>query len=344
MNTNTINTTENTSVLSTKEQRKLEKQTLFANNVKSLMTSITADDTAITIENTKLTEKDFEFSEDGFADLTKYTNLNNPELEKQFKLINKYRKGIRINLVHIGGVLFDIQQNKTYKKNAKDFGMKSNRFEEFCSKVLGISKTSAYRYIAVYCMCADITGKIDERVACLNASQLYALAANKVTHSDIVGILDTIDDITDTKTAETLLAGAAQKLIEEKQIENAKTAETSQSGTENTKTITPNNNSMTTPYNSDTHVMFKCTIKGGNPLFIPRELIKRPMDVVNYIYDETDYTFETCKHENIIANASWGGRPGGEYIYLAIVIHDDNNKNCLTYLYKEKMPTKDENK
>lgn len=330
---NTINT--NANVLSTKEQNKLEKQTRFNNNVHTFMNDIKVEENALVINETKLTEKDFAFKEDGFADLTQYTNLKNPELEKQFKAINKYRKAIRLSLVHIGGVLFDIQQTKSYKKNAKDFGMKTTRFEEFCTKVLGIPKTSAYRYIAVYTMCADITGKVDERIACLNNTQLYALAANHVTHDDIVNLLDMVDDITDAETAQKLIQDNAQKLIETKE---AVSAETSQSGTAESKKSTPDSNTLTNiPAEKDTHIMLKCTTKGGNPIFIPREVADRPEHICNYIYSETDYTFENCKHENIIVHASWS-YSGNGHAYLCVVIHDDNNKNCLTYLRMKQLP------
>ena len=338
-NTNNINA----NVLSTKEQNKLEKQTRFSNNVRSFMDDIRVGENNIDIlvGDAKLTEKDFTFKEDGFADLSQYTNLKNPELEKQFKAINKYRKAIRLSLVHIGGVLFDIQQTKSYKKNAKDFGMKTTRFEEFCTKVLGIPKTTAYRYISVYCMCADITGKVDERIACLNNTQLYALAANHVTHDDIVNLLDMVDDITDAETAQKLIQDSAQKLLESKE---ATSTEVSQSGTETPNKITPDNNTMSTPASTDTHIMLKCTTKGGNPIFIPKDVIDLPANICKYIYDETDFTFPNCEHNDIICHASWEYRPNGKYQYLTVVIHDSNCKNCLTYLHMEKLPTEDENK
>ena len=320
MNNNTIkNVITETKVLSKKE----EKAILFQNNITETRNAIVKTDNGFSLDNVNMTEKDFEFKEDGFKDLTTYTNLNNPVLEKQIAKIQKYRADIRLSLVNIGGVLFDIRNSGSYKKSLKDLGIKSKDFAVFCKEFFGLPKTTTYRYIGVYTMAADITGKVDNRIALLSNSQLYALYGAKVSHDDIIALLDKIDGVNDIKELETAINDGVKALTTTETSETTETPETTENGIDIHKPI-------------EDSIMYKCTIKNSTPIFIPKSALTSHEiwnDITNYIMNETTYNFPNCKHNEIqIAVA---------YTETAdfIIISDNTNKNILTYYHKRKTET-----
>lgn len=324
--TNTTTTTEITTndvhVLTKAE----EKQVLLQNNIKDFMSSVDVSETGLTINGTALTEKDFQF-DDGFKDLSQWKNLNNPVLERQFKQIQKYRAQIRLACVNIGGVMFDIRNSGSYKKSLKDFGIKSKDFTVFSKEVFGLSKTQTYRYLGVYAMCADIKGNVDKRVALLSPSQLYALFEAKVTHDEIIALLDTIDGIEDAKELSTAIKDGV-KALEDKHTK-AKAEEAEAEAETEADAETPESKSnldlLHTP--SSLSKMFKGTIKGQNPIFIPNEISSRPVDMKKYIHENASESFPTCKpSETEIAFANDGS---AEYIIIA----DPAHKNILVYVH-----------
>ena len=300
-----------------------EKQVLLQNNITDFMNAVDVSETGITINGTALTEKDFQF-DDGFKDLSQWKNLNNPVLERQFKQIQKYRAQIRLACVNIGGVMFDIRNSGSYKKSLKDFGIKSKDFTVFSKEVFGLSKTQTYRYLGVYAMCADIKGNVDKRVALLAPSQLYALFEAKVTHDEIITLLDTIDGIVDTKELSTAIKDGV-KALEDKHAKTDTDADTDTDTDAEKSESNSNLDLLHTP--SSMAKMFKGIIKGQKPIFIPNEINNRPVDIRKYIHENASEGFPTCKPtETEIAFAEDNG---AEYIIIA----DPTHKNILVYIH-----------
>ena len=311
-NTNATEITNDVHVLTKAE----EKQVLLQNNITDFMNAVDVSETGLTINGTALTEKDFQF-DDGFKDLSQWKNLNNPVLERQFKQIQKYRAQIRLACVNIGGVMFDIRNSGSYKKSLKDFGIKSKDFTVFSKEVFGLSKTQTYRYLGVYAMCADIKGNVDKRVALLSPSQLYALFESKVTHDEIIALLDTIDGIEDAKELSTAIKDGV-KALEDKHEKEKETETESETETE---TATESNDlpEMYKPI-SDAR-MYKGTLKGQKPIFIPNT-----ENAIPYVKAHCEL-FPNTDRENMLIG--YGKDESAEFI----TISDPAHKNILVYVH-----------
>ena len=291
-----------------------EKQVLLQNNIKDFMQSVDVSETGLTINGTALTEKDFQF-DDGFKDLSQWKNLNNPVLERQFKQIQKYRAQIRLACVNIGGVMFDIRNSGSYKKSLKDFGIKSKDFTVFSKEVFGLSKTQTYRYLGVYAMCADIKGNVDKRVALLAPSQLYALFEAKVTHDEIIALLDTIDGIEDAKELSTAIKDGV-KALEDKHTKEKTEAEAE------AEAESPKNNELPEMYKPISNArMYKGTLKGQKPIFIPNT-----ENAIPYVKTHCEL-FPNTDRENMIIG--YGTDESAEFI----TISDAKHKNVLVYVH-----------
>ena len=320
-NTNNENALTEATILSKKEERAI----LLQNNITDAIDNITVTEKGVTLDNVALTEKDMTFNEDGFKDLSVYKNLNNPVLEKQIAKIQKYRADIRLSLVNIGGVLFDIRTSGSYKKSLKDLGIKSKEFAVFCKEAFGLPKTTTYRYLGVYMMSADIEGKVDKRIALLSNAQLFALYKAKVKHDEIVALLDAIDGIEDVTELETAIADGVKQLTTK---QYTKDADADADADADTNADTNAKTDMHKPITNA--VMFKCTQKNANPLFIPFDKYESDNwdNVYKFIVDETDYHFANSKHEDI--DVAFAQTKLTDFIILT------DGRNILTYYHGRK--------
>ena len=307
---------ENTKVLTKAQQTRAEIAAAAAivavegtDNVKVLGESLKFD--SIAIGNTT-----------GIADLTQYTNLKNKSLAQSFSVIEDFKTKVRLSAIGIGGELARINYTKSYKD---DFPKMT--FAKFCTDIIGIPKATAYRYIGVYSMCADVTGKINPELARLSDAQLRALYAAGASYADAVEIASQINANTTADSIKQLVADTKSQ-IETETAETAETAETEETAETAEKTVS-----------------FKGTLKGQSPLKVPEKLLENRKSVYAYLQEKQPHKLEkgATLYDVILGT-----------VVDYIIVHDEKMNSVLTFYYqhgtynikdsKDSKDSKDENK
>lgn len=244
----------------------------------------------------------------GIADLTQYKNLKNKELSKSFDVIEKFKKTVRLSLIGIGGELARINYTKSYKD---DFPKMT--FAKFCTDIIGIPKATAYRYIGVYSMCADVTGKVNPDIAALSDAQLRALYASGASYNDVLELANNINANTSTDAVKQLVADLKQS-----QNETAETAETAETETETTETETETES-------TEKMVSFKGTIKGMTPLKVPEKVLESTKSLYKYLQEKAPHKLER-------GATLYDVHKGTVVDY--IIVHNETMQDVLTFYYK----------
>ena len=228
----------------------------------------------------------------GIADLTQYTNLKNKSLAQSFSVIEDFKTKVRLSAIGIGGELARINYTKSYKD---DFPKMT--FAKFCTDIIGIPKATAYRYIGVYSMCADVTGKINPELARLSDAQLRALYAAGASYADAVEIASQINANTTADSIKQLVADTKS------QIETATETET-----ETEKTVS-----------------FKGTLKGQSPLKVPEKLLENRKSVYAYLQEKQPHKLEkgATLYDVILGT-----------VVDYIIVHDEKMNSVLTFYYQ----------
>ena len=305
---------ENTKVLTKAQQTKAEIAAAAAivavegtDTVKVLGESLKFD--SIAIGNTT-----------GIADLTQYTNLKNKSLAQSFSVIEDFKTKVRLSAIGIGGELARINYTKSYKD---DFPKMT--FSKFCTDIIGIPKATAYRYIGVYSMCADVTGKINPDLARLSDAQLRALYAAGASYADAVEIASQINANTTADSIKQLVADTKSQI----ETETAETAETETAETAETETETE----------TEKTVSFKGTLKGQSPLKVPEKLLENRKSVYAYLQEKQPHKLEkgATLYDVILGT-----------VVDYIIVHDEKMNSVLTFYYQHGTynikDSKDENK
>lgn len=257
----------------------------------------------------------------GIADLTQYTNLKNKSLAQSFSVIEEFKTRVRLSAIGIGGELARINYTKSYKD---DFPKMT--FAKFCTDIIGIPKATAYRYIGVYSMCADVTGKINPELARLSDAQLRALYAAGASYADAVEIASQINANTTADSIKQLVADTKSQI----ETETAETAETETAETEaETETETE----------TEKTVSFKGTLKGQSPLKVPEKLLENRKSVYAYLQEKQPHKLEkgATLYDVILGT-----------VVDYIIVHDEKMNSVLTFYYQHGTynikDSKDENK
>ena len=243
----------------------------------------------------------------GIADLTQYKNLKNKELSKSFDVIEKFKKTVRLSLIGIGGELARINYTKSYKD---DFPKMT--FAKFCTDIIGIPKATAYRYIGVYSMCADVTGKVNPDIAALSDAQLRALYASGASYNDVLELANNINANTSTDAVKQLVADL-------KQSQNETVAET-ETETESTETETETETEST-----EKMVSFKGTIKGMTPLKVPEKVLESAKSLYKYLQEKAPHKLDR-------GVTLYDVHKGTVVDY--IIVHNETMQDVLTFFYK----------
>ena len=284
---------ENTKVLTKAQQTKAEIAAAAAivavegtDTVKVLGESLKFD--SIAIGNTT-----------GIADLTQYTNLKNKSLAQSFSVIEDFKTKVRLSAIGIGGELARINYTKSYKD---DFPKMT--FAKFCTDIIGIPKATAYRYIGVYSMCADVTGKINPELARLSDAQLRALYAAGASYADAVEIASQINANTTADSIKQLVADTKSQI----ETETAETAETEETAETAEKTVN-----------------FKGTLKGQSPLKVPEKLLENRKSVYAYLQEKQPHKLEkgATLYDVILGT-----------VVDYIIVHDEKMNSVLTFYYQ----------
>ena len=198
----------------------------------------------------------------GISDLGQYTNLQSKELAKSFENIEKFKKAVRISVIGIGGELAKINATKSYKK---DFPKMT--FAKFITDVIGLKKATAYRYMGVYAMCADVTGKPIPELEMLSDSQLRALYESGATKEQAIEIAK---DITRDTTKDEI-----RLLCEKSQNETETETETETEAETETETETE----------TEKFIIFKSNMKNASPLKVPEKVVNDTKKLKAYLKD-----------------------------------------------------------
>ena len=222
----------------------------------------------------------------GISDLMVYQNLQSKELKKSFENIEKFKKAVRISVIGIGGELAKINATKSYKK---DFPKMT--FAKFITDVIGLKKATAYRYMGVYAMCADVTGKPIPELEMLSDTQLRALYESGATKEQAIEIAK---DITRDTTKDEI-----RLLCEKSQNETETEAETE----------------------AEKFVVFKSNMKNASPLKVPEKIIGDTKKLKAYLKDNIKPFSKGVTVYDCIK--------GGNIDY--IIKHDDTMSNVMIY-------------
>ena len=244
----------------------------------------------------------------GIADLTVYKNLKNKSLAQSFSAIEDFKLKVRLSVIGIGGELARINYTKSYKD---DFPKMT--FSKFCTDVIGLPKATAYRYIGVFSMCADATGKVNPEIARLSDAQLRALYAAGASYAEAAEIAAQINSNTSADSIKQLVADTKSQ-IETETAETEETAETAETAeTEETEET------------AEKTVTFKGTLRGQSPLKVPEKLLENRKSVYAYLQEKQPHKLEkgATLYDVILGT-----------VVDYIIVHDEKMNSVLTFYYQ----------
>lgn len=334
-------TTNNTAIVSKKDNKTADLCKAIAAMRTTTITAIDEDaqkysiiiedgDKSISIDSKDAEKLGIENST-GIASLAEYSNIKNKSLSRAFSNIEKYKFAIRKSVCLIGRELFNIRRDKLYKDDYKELGMSTKSFDEFCKKVLGIPKTSAYRYIWVYSMCADAKGNVDDRILKLTNTQLFALQKAGATYSNIIALLEELPPEVENPALIETKVNELKESLENSETSQNETITADGQTVEDGQTATTADGQTATnaddTANIEHAIKFKCSISKMPPIIIPESNCAS----ANLIYDymtKSAYEVGGYNKEDLIFDVV------GTAVMMYIIVHSTDCKLMLTYYYK----------